>query len=84
MGTDDFFVPDEPVADAVAAYKAGDKGVTAPPSNGTRGVRVLISRGTGFLAGSGANRANSGGEVRLTMPPWSFTPSQSSGLSAAH
>lgn len=82
MGSDDFFVPDEPVADVLAAYEAGDKGVTAPPSKHTRGVRAIISQGTGLLAASGANRAIGGGEIRLTMPPWSFAPSLSSGLTA--
>jgi hypothetical protein len=32
-GVDDFYVPDEPVEDVLAAYDSGDKGVMWPPSS---------------------------------------------------
>jgi hypothetical protein len=41
MSADDFYVPDEPVEDVIAAYERGEKRVTARPSNGkTEQLRV--------------------------------------------
>jgi hypothetical protein len=82
VGKDDFYVPDEPVAEVLAAYEAGDKGVTAPPS-GTRGAGLVISHGSGSLAGFGVNSAIAAREAHLTLRAATYMPNAGTGLAAS-
>lgn len=44
MEPDSFYVPDEPVADVLAAYEAGIKGVTARPATQSATLRLTHVR----------------------------------------
>jgi len=37
---EDFYVPDEPVEDVIAAFEAGEKHLTAPPRGRTETLRI--------------------------------------------
>lgn len=75
---DPFFVPDEPVAELLAAYEAGDKGVTAPPPairQGTASEPSKLTDVTGSLATGlrSGNAAIPGRSARFTTAAKTFT-----------
>ncbi len=74
---DEFFVPDEPVAELLAAYEAGEKGVTAPPEGAQRTTSQpsKLTHVTGWLACGvhSANRTIPGRSARFTTTARTFT-----------
>lgn len=78
--SDDFFVPDEPLADALAAYEAGAKGVTKSSVTLTLGTRSEPARLTspkGTLRQLGTNVAVVGKTARFSRSPGTFKVSAS-------
>lgn len=79
MGSnEEFYAPDEPLAELLDAYAAGTKGITARPAHeATSSASARISNPSGNpLMPSGQTFTHSGAPVRFTTGAETFTVTQ--------
>lgn len=69
----EFYVPDEPLEELIAAYETGNKGVTARPvRERTSGVPSHLSNISGSFFSTGATSVHAGAPTRFTAMAGTF------------